>query len=157
MTDGVFRFSSPGLEIEFEGPESFVEGQIARIEGRILRELGIAPTEQPAADPPGLAEFTERARTREGRGALQETILIFAYYLARYREAEHFTIEDIRKAVRWVHALEPPRPALEITGGVTLERVEALAATGVRRLSTGAITHSARALDISLKIRPSTS
>ena len=51
-------------------------------------------------------------------------------------------------------AKPPPRPALEVTGGVTLASIEALAATGVGRISSGALTHSARALDISLKIIP---
>lgn len=65
---------------------------------------------------------------------------------------DDFEIEDIRAAVQRVRRMEPPRPKLEITGGVTLESLEGLAATGVARLSSGALTHSARALDISLKL-----
>jgi nicotinate-nucleotide pyrophosphorylase (carboxylating) len=41
---------------------------------------------------------------------------------------------------------------LEASGGVTLETVRAIALTGVDRISVGAITHSAQALDISLDI-----
>ncbi|MGD1277068.1 MAG: carboxylating nicotinate-nucleotide diphosphorylase [Tepidisphaeraceae bacterium] len=42
--------------------------------------------------------------------------------------------------------------ALEASGGVTLETVRSIALTGVERISVGAITHSAAALDISLEI-----
>jgi nicotinate-nucleotide pyrophosphorylase (carboxylating) len=60
---------------------------------------------------------------------------------------------DLRAAVRSVRALPEPRPLLEATGGVTLDDVEAVAATGVDRISVGAITHSAPALDLSLRLR----
>ncbi len=68
---------------------------------------------------------------------------------------DDFDLAGIRKAVAFLRDVPPPRPQLEITGGVTLERVGSLAATGVRRLSTGSLTHSAVALDMSLKIRRS--
>jgi len=42
--------------------------------------------------------------------------------------------------------------ALEASGGVTLETVRAIALTGVDRISVGAITHSAPALDIGLDV-----
>lgn len=43
-------------------------------------------------------------------------------------------------------------PLLEASGGVRLENVEAIANAGVDRISAGAMTHSAPALDISLEI-----
>lgn len=67
---------------------------------------------------------------------------------------DDFDLEDLRAAVAHVRRLPAPRPQLEATGGVTLERAEALAATGVDRVSAGSLTHSAPALDLSLKIRP---
>jgi nicotinate-nucleotide pyrophosphorylase (carboxylating) len=42
--------------------------------------------------------------------------------------------------------------ALEASGGVTLETVRSIAATGVERIAVGAITHSAAALDIGLEV-----
>lgn len=45
-----------------------------------------------------------------------------------------------------------PRVKLEASGGVNLATIEAIAATGVDRISVGALTHSAVALDISLEI-----
>ena len=41
---------------------------------------------------------------------------------------------------------------LEASGGVNLDTVAAIAATGVDHLSVGALTHSARAIDLSLEI-----
>jgi nicotinate-nucleotide pyrophosphorylase (carboxylating) len=41
---------------------------------------------------------------------------------------------------------------LEVSGGVTLETVEAIAKMGVDIISVGALTHSAPALDISMEI-----
>jgi len=43
---------------------------------------------------------------------------------------------------------------LEASGGITLEGVAAIAATGVERISVGALTHSAPALDLSLLCEP---
>ena len=75
-------------------------------------------------------------------------------------------VEDVRKCVeivdRWCHDHPPdsPRmiagsrrwPQLEVSGGLSLDRVRAYAETGVDFLSVGALTHSAPALDISLEV-----
>jgi nicotinate-nucleotide pyrophosphorylase (carboxylating) len=55
---------------------------------------------------------------------------------------------DLGKAV----AMTAGRALLEASGGVTLESVVAIAATGVDLISVGALTHSAPALDISLDL-----
>jgi nicotinate-nucleotide pyrophosphorylase (carboxylating) len=44
------------------------------------------------------------------------------------------------------------RCRLEASGGVTLETVEAMAATGVDAISIGGLTHSAPAADLSLEL-----
>jgi nicotinate-nucleotide pyrophosphorylase (carboxylating) len=41
---------------------------------------------------------------------------------------------------------------LEVSGGVTLDTVRAIAESGVDLISVGALTHSARAVDISMRI-----
>ena len=43
---------------------------------------------------------------------------------------------------------------LEASGGIDLSTVAAVAATGVDRISIGALTHSAPALDLSMLIEP---
>lgn len=52
------------------------------------------------------------------------------------------------------HAGKKGQVQLEASGGVTLETVRSIAETGVDRISVGAITHSAPALDIGLEIEP---
>jgi nicotinate-nucleotide pyrophosphorylase (carboxylating) len=44
------------------------------------------------------------------------------------------------------------RAVVEASGGITLDQVEAVAATGVDLISVGALTHSAMPLDISLDL-----
>lgn len=67
---------------------------------------------------------------------------------------DNMTLAQIKEAVEIVRRSIPEKtPALEVSGGVTLENVEAIAQTGVERISVGALTHSARALDIALEIR----
>jgi nicotinate-nucleotide pyrophosphorylase (carboxylating) len=54
--------------------------------------------------------------------------------------------EMLRRAV----AMTEGRAVLEASGGITLERVRAVAESGVDYISSGAITHSARNLDVGL-------
>jgi nicotinate-nucleotide pyrophosphorylase (carboxylating) len=49
-------------------------------------------------------------------------------------------------------ASENPRPIVEVSGGITLERIGALGKLGVDVISVGALTHSAKAADISLEL-----
>ena len=49
-------------------------------------------------------------------------------------------------------ALKTPFPLIEASGGVTPEKAKRLARRGVDRISVGALTHSAPALDISLEV-----
>jgi len=63
---------------------------------------------------------------------------------------DNMTTADIRAAVTRVRG----RAKIEISGGVTLERIPELAATGADFVSVGALTHSAPAADISFDIEP---
>lgn len=47
------------------------------------------------------------------------------------------------------------RVPLEASGGITLESIREVAETGVDRISVGALTHSVKAMDISMRIKPS--
>ena len=60
---------------------------------------------------------------------------------------DNMSLEMMREAV----ALIAHRALTEASGNVTVERVWAIAETGVDFISTGAITHSVKALDISMK------
>ena len=61
---------------------------------------------------------------------------------------DNMNLEDMRKAVKSIHG----RALVEASGGITLDNVRAVAETGVDFVSIGALTHSVRALDISLEL-----
>jgi nicotinate-nucleotide pyrophosphorylase (carboxylating) len=63
---------------------------------------------------------------------------------------DNMPTRDICDAVRRARG----RAKVEISGGVTLERIPELAATGADYVSAGALTHSAPAVDISFEIEP---
>ena len=63
---------------------------------------------------------------------------------------DNFSVPQLEHAVAHVAG----RAELEASGGVTLETVRAIAATGVDFVSVGALTHSAPALDLSLILEP---
>ena len=62
---------------------------------------------------------------------------------------DNMTLDQLREAV----ALVRRRARLEASGGVTLDTIRAIAETGVDEISVGALTHSARSLDVSLELR----
>jgi nicotinate-nucleotide pyrophosphorylase (carboxylating) len=61
---------------------------------------------------------------------------------------DNMNLDDMRKAVKSIKG----RALIEASGGITLDNVRAVAETGVDFISIGALTHSARALDISLEL-----
>jgi len=86
-------------------------------------------------------------------------------------QVEAETLEDVREALaagvdsilldnmppealRQAVAVTAGRVPLEASGGVTLDELAAVAATGVQFVAIGALTHSAPAADLSLKLEP---
>ena len=63
---------------------------------------------------------------------------------------DNMGLDELRAAVERAAG----RAVLEASGGITLENVRAIAETGVERISIGALTHSAPALDLSLTLEP---
>jgi nicotinate-nucleotide pyrophosphorylase (carboxylating) len=66
---------------------------------------------------------------------------------------DNLTPEETRARVELARQLSP-QVLLESSGGIRLENVRAYAEAGVDLISVGALTHSARAMDISFKIQP---
>lgn len=62
---------------------------------------------------------------------------------------DNFSLDDLRAGVAAIAG----RTIVEASGGVSLDTVAAIAATGVDVVSVGALTHSARALDLGLDVR----
>jgi nicotinate-nucleotide pyrophosphorylase (carboxylating) len=66
---------------------------------------------------------------------------------------DNLTPEETARLARVVRE-RAPGVLLESSGGITIENVRAYAEAGVDLISVGALTHSARAMDISFKIQP---
>jgi len=62
---------------------------------------------------------------------------------------DNFSIEDLKKGVEQIAG----KCVVEASGGVNLETVGEIAKTGVDVISVGALTHSARALDLGLDVK----
>ena len=82
-------------------------------------------------------EVTTYAEAEEALAAGTDVILL-----------DNMGVEEMARCVR----LAKGRAVTEASGGVTLANVRAIAETGVDVISSGALTHSAPALDISLEI-----
>ncbi|MEP9412575.1 MAG: carboxylating nicotinate-nucleotide diphosphorylase [Candidatus Brocadia sp.] len=69
---------------------------------------------------------------------------------------DNMDIQQLKEAVRlvkeWKYGEGVRQPLSEASGNITLENVHIVAQAGVDRISVGAVTHSARALDISMEI-----
>jgi nicotinate-nucleotide pyrophosphorylase (carboxylating) len=61
---------------------------------------------------------------------------------------DNLPIEDVREAVRRIAG----RAKVEVSGGVTLDRIPELSRTGAHYVSIGALTHSAPAADLSFEL-----
>lgn len=62
---------------------------------------------------------------------------------------DNMDLTAIKKAVKLINK----EALIEVSGGVNLENVAEIAATGVNYISIGALTHSAKAVDMSMEIR----
>jgi nicotinate-nucleotide pyrophosphorylase (carboxylating) len=88
-----------------------------------------------------LLVMAEARNVAEVRAAVAERVDIILL--------DNFTRASLRRAMREI----PPTILTEASGGMTLRRVRALADLGLNRISVGALTHSAAALDFALRYR----
>lgn len=61
---------------------------------------------------------------------------------------DNFSLQEMREAV----AINQGRALLEASGGISLDSIRAVAATGVDRISVGSITKDVKAIDFSLRV-----
>jgi nicotinate-nucleotide pyrophosphorylase (carboxylating) len=66
---------------------------------------------------------------------------------------DNMSVEEVKRAVERVKRADRHIP-LEVSGGVSLENVRAYAETGVNFISVGSLTHSAPAVDMSMRVEP---
>ena len=122
----------------------------------------------------GIAEAVRRVRAGDERGRPIEVEVTTLEQLAEALDQpidrillDNMSLDQMREAVQIAAGRIPPertaspsedwqswpgRIPLEASGNVNLDTVAAIAATGVDYISSGALTHSVRALDISLDI-----
>jgi nicotinate-nucleotide pyrophosphorylase (carboxylating) len=101
--------------------------------------VAVALARKTVRDRPIEVEAQTLAQVDEAIGAGADIILL-----------DNLSTEDIVAAVRRCRG----RAKTEISGGVTLSRMEELAATGADYVSIGSLTHSAPAIDLSIEIEP---
>lgn len=130
QTPARFAFKGKDLEVEFEGRADFVSAQIEHFKSAFLARqaeaLQAAAPAAPASAPaggesktasaePNLEDFYKKAKSRVGRGALQETILIFAYFLRTRRNKEEFGIDNLNACFSLV-GVAPPKSLANTLG-----------------------------------------
>jgi len=108
-----------------------------RLSGGVRAAVERARTHRPGMPVEIEAETLEQVDEALAAGA--DTILV-----------DNMSTDRIRESVARVRG----RAKIEISGGVTLERIPELAATAADFVSVGALTHSAPAVDISFEIEP---
>jgi nicotinate-nucleotide pyrophosphorylase (carboxylating) len=122
-------------------------------DGILIKDNHLAALEQ-GGD--AVAEAIRRARARHGREVPLEIEVDTLEQLDAALAAgpdivllDNMQCDQLREAVARRNRVAP-QVQLEASGGVTLATLRAIAETGVDRVSVGALTHSARALDIAL-------
>jgi hypothetical protein len=150
-----FRFKGKEIEVDFEGRDDFISAQIEHLKPAFERELKRLADENARSAPAGsegdaapaagdesatggtgtpgsigLEDFYRRAKSREGRGALQEMVLIFAYFLREQRGKEEFGIENLNACFSLV-GVTPPK-SLANTMGI-MKRTQKFFTSGSRR------------------------
>jgi len=110
----VFKFTAEGVDLEFAGTEAFVERQVKRfrsfLEGAVGLDEPVATTTEPAegsASPQSFAEFVETRPPREGRGAIQDRILLSIYFMNVVRKQRELGADDILFCFRQAGWQEP--------------------------------------------------
>lgn len=84
-------------------------------------------------------EVSDMSQVKEAMDAGADVIML-----------DNMNIQKIKKAVAFING----KAVVEVSGGITKKRLKPLADTGVDIISVGALTHSARCVDISMSISP---
>ncbi|GIX25306.1 MULTISPECIES: carboxylating nicotinate-nucleotide diphosphorylase [Caldimonas] len=148
------RKTLPGLRLAQKYAVRVGGGQNQRLalyDGILIKENHIA-----AAG--GVSAALRNARALVQQAQADIGIQIEVETLAQLEEAlqagatsvllDNFDLERMRQAV----ALNAGRAVLEVSGGVSLDQVRAIAATGVDRISIGRLTKDVKAVDFSMRV-----
>jgi nicotinate-nucleotide pyrophosphorylase (carboxylating) len=115
---------------------------------------GSGPGEGGTGQSPGIADAVRQCRAAAGSDVLLEVEVDSLEELMEVLPAapdvvllDNMSPDQLREAVR-LRNENAPTVQLEASGGITLDGIKVIASTGVERISSGALTHSAPALDI---------
>jgi nicotinate-nucleotide pyrophosphorylase (carboxylating) len=114
------------------------DNHLAALGGQVQRAIELARRHAGNAELPVEVEVENWEEFEQALAARPDIIML-----------DNMDVALIRRAVRRRRQIAP-HVQLEASGGVTLATVRAIAHTGVDRISIGALTHSAPALDIAL-------
>ena len=111
------------------GPHWDTAGVIKRVRGKTKKKVEI--------------EVDDLAQFKQALSAGADMILL-----------DNMTNAQMKRAVKLVERLpRKKRPLLEASGGITLSNIAGVARTGVKRISIGALTHTHKAVNMSLQLR----
>ncbi|MHC4550274.1 MAG: hypothetical protein ACYTEZ_16000 [Planctomycetota bacterium] len=92
----MLRFTTKDVTIELQGSEEFVERQIRFFKHYLEEpEAQEEPPPQDEGTRPSLETFYQSRASKAGRGAIQESLLLFGYYLQEVEGQPEFSIEQI--------------------------------------------------------------
>jgi nicotinate-nucleotide pyrophosphorylase (carboxylating) len=131
--------------------------RVGLFDGVLIKDNHLAGLAERSAHP--VRDAVRRARERAPKDAVLEVEVDSPAQLEEALPAgpdivllDNMDVAAIRAAVARRDAVAP-RVLLEASGGVNLETIAGIAATGVDRISVGALTHSAPCLDVALDYR----
>ena len=104
-------------------------------------ELAVARAREQSPELLVVVEVENMTETAAALGSAADRLLL-----------DNFSLADLARAVELRNASDMPRKDLEASGGVRLDTVHAIAATGVDYISVGALTKDVRAIDFSMRI-----
>lgn len=108
----------------------------------------------------GIVEAVNRAKAYCGSRGLKVKIGVEVRTIKELESVLPLKVDLIlvdNMPINWIRRVlkimrDAKRPEIEVSGGITLRKIKRLAELGVRRVSIGALTHSAPAMDFSLKL-----
>ena len=109
----IFKFTAEGVDLEFAGTEEFVERQVKRFKQFLEGAVGLdgdALVQVPAepTKPVTFEEFCAERPAREGRGAIQDRILLAVHYMKSVKGKRDVSGDDIVHTLR-VNGWERPK------------------------------------------------
>lgn len=102
----------------------------------------------------GVAEALEKVKRSKLRVEIEVADFSQLHQVLKYSPdvvmLDNFRIKQVAQAVNIIRSIKP-NLKIEFSGGVNLKSVHAIAKTGVDYISVGALTHSAKAADLSMR------